>query len=148
MKRRLLALLCVPVLLSGCVTFLPAYDEALYKHLSTVSDDVGKIHTAVEVTHTGPVDYSVVEPYYTEALSHVAAAKTIAAGASVYSKGKLAGRPADDLTAAITNCETVLKLEMERHRGAPVDAVTEQGFSDTKACAIPATMEALLKRGV
>ena len=146
MKSRFLVCAGAAMALSGCISFVPTYDDALYKHLDAVSSDVDKIHTAISVVHSGPTEFSVVEAYYVDAFSNLAAAKQIATDRTTYSAHKLAEKPAADELQAIKNCEAALTQIMARHKSAPMTAATEALFADQGVCGVPATMEALLKK--
>ena len=141
-----IAVIIAAVALSGCVSFVPTYDNALYTDLSAVQTDVGKIHTTVQTVHDGPTTpFSSVESYYTDAFTHLNDAMKIAKGQVSYLRGKMAEKPAQDLQKSIANCQQALTLTMNAFKMGPISPAVESTFADNTACAAPSTMEALLK---
>lgn len=144
----LMALLIVSgPMVSGCVSFIPTYDAAIYKKLEAVEDDLHKIDAAVGVIYAAPTPFEKVESYYVDAVANVQQAKDIAEGRRAYFKDRISGRPATLLAQSIDRCAQGLKLQMDRHKQAPIDRTLLDNLAVTETCAVARSMESRLNRG-
>lgn len=140
------ALLLLAAAVSGCVSVLPSYDEALFKHLEALNDDLSKIDAAVGIVYDPPPSFSKVETFYVDAFAHLSEAEKIASGQRDYYEGRLAGRPADLIHQAILGCSEALRIQMDRHRQSPISKETLAIFAVDETCAIPKLMVGRLRR--
>jgi len=146
MQSKIASVVVAAGLLSSCVSFLPTYDEALFKHLESVNDDLSRIEAAVNVVYLPPPKFEKVETFYVDAIAHLALAQQIANGQRDYYRGRISGSPSAQLQSAIANCNQALKLQMNRHREGPINPKTLAVFATADACSIPKLMAGRLKR--
>jgi len=130
---------------TGCISFLPAYDEAVHQQLSGAVDEINKIGTAVSLPYRTPA-FSEVEPYYIAAASKLSAAEETATGRVMAYSGSVPARAAAIVAQAIENCRRDLELLRDLHRAEGIDGTDFKDSNLRRTCTIPAMMESRLKR--
>lgn len=149
MSLRVLAAVACAIAVSGCQTFesfLPSYDEALFRTLSDVNVQLDKIDAVVVVAEPA-ASFDKVEDYYVAAIADLSQARRIADGQSVYYAGRVAGRPADLIVRAIDNCNTLVIAQLRRHqdRERPMTSQLLGVLGVHEACSVPVLMVGRLK---
>lgn len=144
--RRFFFVLLAAFALGGCVSFLPTYDEALYKRLETAVTEIEKIGGALTPDYTPQPPYATFEPYYISALGNLRAAEELAAGRSLGYRGSLSARSASLVEQAIHNCRSAVDRMRVHHQAHGLTRVVFENASVTETCSIPKMMEARLKR--
>lgn len=140
-------MLLSPVVLAGCVSFVPNYRQDLYDKLTDTQTQLRKVSVEIDTGGNG-VPYATVEPYFVAALADISQAQDIADASSKYYKGKLAGKPADTMLHLIKNCAASVGLAQSNYKQSsppPANAKT-QVLTAADACSIPKTSADLMKR--
>ena len=142
----MVASILLPLSVIGCgSTFIPTYDEALYKSIEGIGSNLQKIETATLVINTKPTPFSKVEPYYIGAFSNLDEAQKILDGQRDYYRNKIPEGPILILKQALDNCRAAMKLQLDRHQSAPISRDLIVTFATIDTCSVPKMMQARLK---
>jgi hypothetical protein len=137
------------LLLTGCISFLPSYDAAVYAKLDAAVTDLERIRAAVALPYEPKPSFDDLEPLYISALGGVIAAEKIASSRA--GPELVRGRPDQEaaklVATAVGECRAGIEDVMRRHQRT--GAISPASFDEAlviDTCAIPRVMESRLRR--
>lgn len=137
---------CLPVLLTGCLTFAPKYSDVIFQKLGVVGTELTKLETLIETRAPQPVAYSGVEPLYISALASAKEAQDLATKRPAYLEGQPAAKAAELVAQNIQACWDAIEFSRKRFAREGQARNELDNIAIVKnICAIPKTMEGALK---